>query len=101
MGAGALVDGGVETDIVNPVVRRKLKAVGPGGEGDCSVAAFTAQRLPGRKADRWRLGQLTMYNDLTDARVLCSRDQLQFAEGFLGMLFLTLVRYWIKFVDTA
>lgn len=71
-----LVDGGVEADIVNPVVRRKLKAVGPGDEGDCSVAAFTAQRLLGRKADGWRVGQIAVYRDMTNVRNPCGRDQL-------------------------
>ncbi|CAN5203786.1 hypothetical protein BH10PSE11_BH10PSE11_15290 [soil metagenome] len=72
----ALVCRRVETKIVNPVVRRQLKAVASRGESDLRSVAVSAQHLSRRKADGRRIGQAAVNDDLTGADILGGSDQL-------------------------
>src|ERR1039458_6108407 len=61
-----LLRGGVEANILDPVIRRKLKTIRLSSKSDPSPVAFTVQRLSGRKTDRRCVGKVTTDGNSAD-----------------------------------
>ncbi len=76
----SLVRGGVKTNIVNPIIRRKLKSVGSGVEGDGRVFVLTPQELSGSEANGRHVDQIAVDDNSLDACVLGQGDQF-FSSG--------------------
>jgi hypothetical protein len=71
-----LLWGDMQTQVVQPIVRRELDTVGPTNKGDGSCVVRTLQRLAGSEPERGNLANLTAEDDRVNRRVARRSRQL-------------------------